>query len=269
MRIGLAQICTTRDLDANLRLVAEYTARAADRSCDVVLFPEATMRAFGHNLTEIAEPPDGPWANEVRAIAEDHGVTVVVGMFTPAPDGEKGPRVHNTLLAVGNGVDASYDKIHLYDAFGFSESDTVAAGEEQVRITPATDEALTLGLAICYDVRFPQLFINHAREGAAATLVPASWASGPGKVEQWELLVRARALDSTSWILACGQADPAASGVDAKPKAPTGVGHSMVVSPDGRVVARAEAAPDLLVADIDDPAATRESLPVLTNARLS
>ncbi|GAA1720379.1 carbon-nitrogen hydrolase family protein [Propioniferax innocua] len=269
MRIGLAQICTSRDLDANLQLVADHAARAAERSCDVVLFPEATMRAFGHNLTEIAQPIDGPWAEGLRSIADEHGITVVAGMFTPAPDGEKGARVHNTLLAVGNGVDTSYDKIHLYDAFGFSESDTVAAGEEQVRIAPATDEALTLGLATCYDVRFPQLFIDHARAGAAGVLLPASWGAGPGKVEQWELLVRARALDSTSWILACGQAEPSASGVEAKPKAPTGVGHSMIVSPDGRIVARAGAAPELLVADIDDPVSTRESIPVLTNARLS
>lgn len=266
MRIGLAQICTTRDLAANLGLVAEYTARARDQRCDLVLFPEATMRAFGHNLTSIAEPTDGPWATRVGQIAAEHGITVVAGMFTPAPDGPKGPRVHNTLLAVGPGVTESYDKIHLYDAHGFAESDTVAAGAELKRIR-GTD-GLTLGMSICYDVRFPQLFIAQARAGAAATLVPASWASGPGKLEQWELLVRARALDSTAWILACDQADPTASGVDARPGAPTGVGHSLVVAPDGRVVARAGAAPELLVAEIDDPAEARRSLPVLQNARL-
>lgn len=269
MRIALAQICSTRDVAANLDLVAEHTARAAAESADLVLFPEATMRAFGHNLTRIAEPVDGPWASAVRDIAAEHQITVVAGMFTPAPDGPQGPRVHNTLLATGAGVDAIYHKIHLYDAFGFAESDTVAPGEEQVTITPDRADNLTLGLATCYDVRFPQLFVNHARAGAAGSLLPASWGSGPGKVDQWELLVRARALDSTSWILACGQADPEAAGVEARPGAPTGVGHSMVVGPDGTVRARAGAAPELLVADIDDPAQVRENIPVLRNARLS
>lgn len=269
MRIALAQICTSRDLGANLALVAEYTAAAAAEGADVVVFPEATMRAFGHNLTGIAEPLDGPWASDVRRLAADHDITIIAGMFTPGTAGEKGERVRNTLIATGRQVDAHYDKIHLYDAFGFAESDTVEPGAEQIRITPATESGLTLGLATCYDVRFPQLFINHARAGAAAIALPASWAAGPNKVEQWELLVRARALDSTAWVLACGQADPEASGVEAKQKAPTGVGHSMIVGPDGEVVARAAAAPELLVADIDDAARVRETLPVLTNARLS
>lgn len=267
MRIGLAQICTGPDLDANLALVADHTAKAAADSCDVVVFPEATMRAFGHNLTSIAETTDGPWANRVREIAADHDITVIAGMFTPAPAGERGERVHNTLLAVGRGVDTSYHKIHLYDAFGFSESDTVAPGDTEIQITP--DGGLTLGLALCYDVRFGQLFIDHARTGAAASVVPASWAPGKGKRDQWELLIRARALDSTSWILACGQADPQASDVDSKPGAPTGIGFSAVVSPTGQIVAQAGPGPELLVADIDDPAEVREQIPVLRNARLS
>ena len=89
-----------------------------------MVFPEATMRRFGLPLAEIAEPTDGPWATRLDAIAAEHDVVVVAGMFTPADDG----RVHNTLRAVGPGVDAAYDKIHLFDAFGFRESDTVAPG---------------------------------------------------------------------------------------------------------------------------------------------
>ena len=98
-------------------------------------FPEATMCRFGVPLGPIAEPVDGPWADGVRRIATDSGITVIAGMFTPAGDG----RVTNTLIAAGPGTpnqpDTHYDKIHLYDAFGFTESRTVAPGHEPVVIT--------------------------------------------------------------------------------------------------------------------------------------
>lgn len=264
MKIAIAQVCTSRDVAANLSQVEERTAAAAAAGASLVVFPEATMRAFGHNLTEIAEPLDGPFATRVREIAREHGTTVVLGMFTPGSEG----RVRNTLLVTGPDVDTSYDKIHLFDAFGFSESDTVAPGEGLVRFDL---DGMTFGVAICYDVRFPQLFIDNARAGAAVHVVCASWGSGPGKAEQWELACRARAADSTAYVIACGQADPAESGVEAKEGAPTGVGHSLVASPLGEVVARAGAAPELLVVDLDpsDVPGVREKLPVLKNARLS
>ena len=267
MRIAAAQIVTGEDPQHNLELVAEWTSRAAGAGAQVVVFPEATQRAFGHNLTSIAEPTDGPWAKQVRRIAEQHGVTIVVGMFTPAEPSETGrARVTNTLLVVGGGVQQTYDKIHLYDAFGFQESTTVAPGTTPARVTL---DGLTLGLATCYDIRFPDLFTAHARAGAIATILPASWGAGPTKIDQWRLLARARALDSTQYIIACGQGLPSAAGVDAVDGAPTGVGHSMIVSPTGEVLAEAGEAPELLVADLDADVVTaaRQKLPVLANAR--
>ncbi|GAB3699193.1 carbon-nitrogen hydrolase family protein [Mariniluteicoccus flavus] len=264
MKIAVAQVCTDRDVAANLDLVAAKVAEAADAGAELVVLPEATMRAFGHNLTEIAEPLDGPFATRVRALAREHRITVVLGMFTPG-DGEK---VRNTLLIAGPDADASYGKVHLFDAFGFKESDTVDPGEGLTRFEVGGE---TVGVATCYDVRFPQLFIEHARAGARVQIVCASWGSGRGKAEQWDLLVRARALDSTSFVVACGQADPAQSGVEAKEGAPTGIGHSQVVSPMGEVLAKAEGAPELLVVDIDPAEAdrAREAIPVLVNAKLS
>ena len=112
------------------------------------------------------------------------------------------------------------------------------------------------GLTICYDVRFPELYRSLAADTGAVVLLPASWGAGPGKREQWELLVRARALDSTSWVVACGQADPLASGMTPASKAPTGIGHSLVADPYGRVVDALDDAPGLLVVDVD-PGARR------------
>jgi deaminated glutathione amidase len=258
MRIALAQIRSGTDPAANLRLVAEDVGRAADAGAALVVFPEATMCRFGVPLSPVAEPLDGPWASAVRAIAARAGVVVIAGMFVPSRDG----RVTNTLIATGPAVDTHYDKIHLYDAFGFTESRTVAPGCEPVVIDV---DGVGVGLTTCYDVRFPALYTELADRGAKVITVGASWGAGPGKLEQWTLLVRARALDSTSFVAAAGQAYPgpelAAKG------APLGVGGSLVASPFGAVVADAGPEPRLVVADIDlagvDDA--RDTLAVLRN----
>ena len=262
MRIAVAQILSGTDPADNLQLVRDYTGRAAEAGATLVVFPEATMCRFGIPLAPIAEPVDGPWADGVRAVAADAGITVVAGMFTPADDG----RVANTLLAVGPGTpnqpDTHYDKIHLYDAFGFTESRSVAPGREPVVITV---DGVGVGLTTCYDIRFPELFTTLARRGAQLIIVSASWAAGPGKLEQWTLLARARALDCTSYIVAAGQADP---GEPLASSAPTGVGGSLVVSPFGDVVASAGADPQLLVADLalEQVAKARETIAVLRNS---
>ena len=205
MRAAIAQIITGRDLAANLALVETYARQAKAGGADLVVFPEATMRSFGNSLLDIAEPLDGPWASRVRALAAELGVVIVAGMFTPGTSGD-GAKVRNTLLVTGRGLEASYDKIHLFDAFGFAESDTVDAGTDPVTFEL---DGVRFGLATCYDIRFPGLFTENADRGADVNIVCASWGSGPGKADQWKLLARARALDSTTMVLACGQGDPA------------------------------------------------------------
>ncbi|MFE2938265.1 carbon-nitrogen hydrolase family protein [Streptomyces sp. NPDC059255] len=269
MRIALSQLTTGPDPESNLGLLREEARRAADGGARAVVFPEASMACFGTPLAPVAEPLDGPWAEEVRRIAKDTGLVVVAGMFTPAPDG----KVANTLLATGPGVEASYDKIHLYDAFGYAESDSVAPGSEVVTIDV---DGVRIGLATCYDVRFPELFRAHADAGAVVSLLLASWGAGPGKREQWELLTRARALDATLWLAAVGQADPAASataaaGATGASNAPTGIGHSAVIGPDGTVRQSLGGAPGMLLADLDpdEVTAVRRAVPVLANRRLA
>ncbi|SHF32787.1 carbon-nitrogen hydrolase family protein [Streptoalloteichus hindustanus] len=262
MQIGLCQIVSTPDPEANLSLVRDGVAEAAGRGAEVVVFPEATMACSGVNWAEVAEPLDGPWAGRVRRIAAEAGVVVVVGMFTPDPDG----RVRNTLLVTGPGVETHYDKIHLFDAFGYQESKYVAPGDQPVTFAVG---GITVGVATCYDVRFPGLFTALAERGASVVLLPASWGAGPGKREQWELLVRARALDSTSWVVACDQADPVTVGREPIGTAPCGIGVSTVVDPWGRVHARLGAEPDCLVVEIDPATAAeaRRTNPVLANRR--
>ena len=259
MRIALAQISSGHHIEKNLSRISAMARTAADQGAELVVFPEAAMYAFGAPLAAIAEPIDGPFATSVQVLAAELGLTIVAGMFTPADDG----RVFNTLLVAGPDTVSHYDKIHLFDAFGFEESRTVAPGD--ARRTVMVGHA-AVSLATCYDVRFPNLFIENAADGAQVSVVSASWASGPGKVEQWELLVRARAIDSTTYLIACDQALPA--GV-APGSTPTGVGHSMVVSPYGEVLGHLGDSEDLLVVDIDltEVATARATVPVLRNRR--
>nr|WP_206323026.1 carbon-nitrogen hydrolase family protein [Streptomyces sp. HNM0575] len=260
----MCQFTASTDPEDNLRTIDELAARAAGEGARLAVFPEAAMARFGIPLGPVAQPLDGPWADAVRETARRHRLTVVAGMFTPSPDG----RVTNTLLATGPDVDTAYDKIHLYDAFGFSESDTVAPGEKVVTIDV---EGVRVGLATCYDVRFPELFRAHADEGAVLSVLPASWGAGPSKLDHWRLLTRARALDATLWLAAVGQAPPGPDADISQPtKAPTGIGHSVLVGPDGRVHEEAGETPELIVADVDADkvAKVRKAVAVLDNRRL-
>jgi len=265
MRIALAQIVSSADPAANLLGVEQVARDAAADGAELVVFPEAAMCAFGSDLGAVAEPLDGPWAGRVRELAAELDVTIVAGMFTPGDGG----RVRNTLVvATPTGDGDHYDKIHLFDAFGYAESDSVQGGERAVTVDVGDHR---VGVATCYDIRFPGLFLANAASGAKVSVVCASWGAGPGKVEQWQLLARARAVDTTTFVVAVGQGDPATQGVEATSSAPTGVGHSMVVSPFGAVLTELGAEPGLVVVDLDlaDVDAARGTLPVLANQRFA
>ncbi len=232
-----------------------------------MVFPEATMRRFGLPLAEIAEPVDGPWAQRLRKIAEHHQLVIVAGMFTPSGDG----RVKNTLRAVGPDVDAHYDKIHLFDAFGFRESDTVAAGAEPVMITVGDAK---VGLTTCYDVRFPGLYLKLAELGRASDLRGGVLGSGR---RQDRTMAAAHPRSRPGQHLVCDrcrvrpiqQRRDRDQALDVDDNAPTGVGYSVAVSPSGEVLESLDAAPGLLVADLDLDVVeqTRAAIPVLANRR--
>ncbi|WP_248492298.1 carbon-nitrogen hydrolase family protein [Tsukamurella sp. PLM1] len=259
MTVALAQIEATADPAANAALVEDAVRRAAVENAQLAVFPEATMCRFGVPLGPVAEPLDGPWATRIAAAAAATGVHLVAGMFTPAADG----RVRNTLLSIApDGARAHYDKIHLFDAFGFAESRTVKPGDRAVLVDVA---GVTVGLSTCYDLRFPALYQGLADAGAQAILAPASWGDGPGKLDAFTTLSRARALDSTTFVVAVDQARPAV----AEGRAPRGVGGSLAVGPDGAVLAQAGAGPELLVVDLplERLDEVRATLPVLANRR--
>lgn len=262
MRVAMAQISSGTDPASNLEIIAAEAATAAADGADLVVFPEATMCRFGVPLSPVAEPLDGPWASAVADVAHVNDLWIIAGMFTPADDG----RVANTLLIVGpDGQRYGYDKIHLYDAFGFAESATVAPGAALVTVTIGEH---TVGVATCYDLRFPDQFVGLADAGAELIVVPASWGAGDGKLRQWQTIATARALDTATFVAAVGQAlpdDPVAR----SSKAPTGIGFSQLTDPFGSVVAAYDETPvtSTVELDLSIVATAREQLGVLVNRR--
>ena len=265
MRIALAQFTAGTEPAANLELVLAQIGRAAASGAQLVVFPEAMSCSFARARIEAAEALDGPWANAVRQAAADAGVTVIVGIFTPGGNG----KVRNTLLVTGPDLDAHYDKLHLFDAYGYLESDQIEPGDAVVTVSIA---GVVCGLSTCYDIRFPELYKQLAAAGAELIVVPASWAPGERKVEQWRSLAVARALDSTSFVVAVDQAEPP-SDPDAETggRRPTGVGHSLVVDPLGEILLELDAEPRLVTIDLDLDVvrAARNALPVLANSRFT
>ena len=190
---------------------------------DLVVFPESMMRDFGDpgsDISEFAEDLDGPFVKRLTELAGVHDVTLVAGMFERSEDPA---RPYNTLVVVdGEGLRASYRKIHLYDSFGYKESDRLLAGD----LEPAVVEigGFQVGLMTCYDLRFPEMARALVDRGAEVLVVPAAWVAGPRKVDHWRTMLKARAIENTVYVVAAGQPGPRYSG------------HSMVVSPRGEVL---------------------------------
>ena len=249
----VAMIQTAASLDP-----AENRARLAELcpdDADLVVFPEAFARDFGQPGTSVApfaETLGGPFAEEVGRVAAARGTTIVAGMFEPSTDPE---RPFNTLVVRGT-VEASYRKIHLYDSFGYRESDHLMAGA----IEPVTFKLddFTVGLLTCYDLRFPELSRLLVDAGADVLVAPSAWVAGHRKVDHWLTLARARAIENTVYVVAVGQCGPRYSG------------HSAVIDPLGDVVVGADAEAGVLRATLhpDRVREARETNPSLANRRL-
>ena len=221
--VAVAQFAPGMDKQANLRRAVELVRAAVDQG--------ARRRAPRYAMFTAPPPTTGswplrnPWTAATCRLRDrrDCGVYLVAGVNEAVDDPE---RFANTTVAVGpdGALLVCYRKLHLYDAFGFTESAVVRPGE----ITdPAvfTVDGLTFGVQTCYDLRFPEVTRRLADAGAHAVVLGAEWVPGPEKKEHWKLLVRARAVENTLYVAAAGR-DRA-----------DGVRHSMVADPMGVVVA--------------------------------
>jgi predicted amidohydrolase len=259
MRIALCQLVSSprksENLDAGRRAIREARRRGAD----VALLPEVFMAYIAPHdpvvAAEVAEPVDGPFVAGLAAEARAQRLYVGCGIWEAAP----GERVRAFNTAVLLGPDGSlvlrYRKTHLYDAFGYRESDRIVAADEPPAV--ARTPLGTFGLLVCYELRFPELARVVALAGADVLLLPSAWVAGVLKEYHWTTLLAARAIENTIFVAGANQTGNIS------------VGRSRLVDPMGMTLAEAGEEPCVIAGDVDLEriARVREKLPALRHRR--
>ncbi len=265
IRAACVQFSARADKSENVALMAPLVTEAAERGADIVLLPEKWNAWMdGPRLRPLAERIDsGETVHAMADWAREHGINLIGGSIAIAADDNT---VQNVSLAFdrhGNRI-AAYTKIHLFDVdvggFSYRESDGTAPGSDLVT---AELDGITVGLTVCYDLRFPELYRALALDrGARILTIPSNFTLHTG-MAHWEVLLRARAIENQAFVLATGQ-HGTPGGLD-KPS----YGHSMIIDPWGTVLAQAPDGDGVIVADLDlaAQAAIRERLPALLHIR--
>ncbi len=276
-------MCSGADKVENLRVAERLIDVAAERDARFIVLPEM-FNCLGPRpvLRAGAEPLAGPTAQWARQQAVRHRIWLLAGSFVEKWDSSDRTRNTSLLISPGGDVVATYHKIHLFDCdvpgAEFHESQFVTPGDEIV--TATADGVGTVGMSICYDLRFPELYRILALQGAEIVVVPAAFTAKTGP-PHWEVLLRARAIENQVYVIAAGQHGRSGAGL-------AWHGHSMIIDPWGTVIARAgdpgtatgaaggnpggaalDVGDAVVVADIDLDflARTRRTLPSLVNRR--
>lgn len=205
---GLVQMCSVNDVAANYATCARLVRAAAEKGCKIVFFPEcfAFIGARPGEAQAIAEPLEGPTISRYRALAREHSVWLSLGGFQEKCEGEES-KIFNTHVVVdaAGEIQAAYRKIHLYDVpmVGLVESRQALAGDALVSCDSVAGR---LGVTICYDMRFPELYQKLTFvHGAQVLLMPSAFAMKTGAAH-WETLLRARAIETQCYVVAAAQA---------------------------------------------------------------
>jgi predicted amidohydrolase len=262
---AVVQMTSTADVERNLATAERLVDEAAARGARFVSLPEnfAFLRSEGEPVPE-AQALDGPWVARLAALARRHGVTLLLGSLPEKVPAEA--RVYNTSVLIGpdGGTLAVYRKMHLFDIDlpgleHLKESRAVLPGTE---VVVAAAPFGMVGLSICYDVRFPELYRRLARQGARVLAVPSAFTERTGK-DHWEVLLRARAIENLAYVVAAAQ-----TGHHGKGR--TSHGHAMIVDPWGAVLAQVPDGEGVAVAvlDFERQDRLRLELPALSHVRL-
>jgi len=285
MRAAAIQTTATADRTENLRAAGTLVDQAADAGAELVVLPEYfSVAGSARSTKERAETLEGPTVSWAAEQAERHHIWLVAGTFPERPDPDAtDTRMRSTSCVLGpdGTVAAVYRKVHLFDVqvegAKFRESATFAPGQvlSTVALSPSRPEGPdigagegggrpadpVLGVSVCYDLRFPELYRILTLRGATIVTVPSAFTAATGPAH-WEVLLRARAIENEVFVVAAAQIGELPGGM------PSCHGHSMIIDPWGTVLAEAdEAGPGLVVADLDfsDQERVRRQLPVLAN----
>jgi predicted amidohydrolase len=249
LKAAAVQLNSQADPETNLRVTRELVARAAERGAQLVLLPEnfayfgdeRQKGAWAERLGDFSAPIQGA----LLAMARESGVTVVAGGL---PELSADPaRPFNTCVVISPAgkVTASYRKIHLFDVVTpdgveYLESRSTSPGSE---LSVTQIGGARVGLSICYDLRFPELYRGLVQRGAEILVVPAAFTLSTGR-DHWHVLLRARAIESLCWVVAAGQ-------WGTRPGGRTSYGHSLIVDPWGTIVAECSEGIGYALAELD------------------
>ncbi len=265
LRAAVVQLNSTADRQRNLAAADRLTRAAAAGGAQLVVLPEKwAVLGTPEQTADGAEPLDGPALTWAAAIARELEIDLLAGSI--AERGEDGAKGHNTSVHFGPDGEAraTYRKIHMFDVEvggrAYRESEHEDPGEEIV--VSSTAGGVELGLSVCYDLRFPELYRALAVRGARVLLVPSAFTLATTR-EHWEVLLRARAIEEQAFVVAANQVGEHAPGYRSG-------GRSMIVDPWGLVLAQAPDSETFAIADLDldRQAEIRRTLPSLANRRL-
>ncbi|MHB2001132.1 MAG: carbon-nitrogen hydrolase family protein [Solirubrobacteraceae bacterium] len=269
MRVAAVQLSSTSDLASNLEAADRNVRAAAADGAELVVLPEKWPLIGSHEkLLAGAETLDGESVSWARSVARELSIELVAGSITERVPGRE--MLQNTSLHVGGdgSIRAAYQKLHMFDVEidgrVYRESAVEQGGSEIVvsEIPSAAGEPIPLGLAICYDLRFPELFRILALRGALIVTLPSAF-TRPTTIDHWEILVRARAIENATFMIAANQVGPHGDRYDSG-------GRSMIVDPWGVVLVVAddrERGPVIADLDLDRQREVRAGLPSLANRR--
>jgi deaminated glutathione amidase len=263
MRAAVVQLNSTDQYDRNLEVAERLVRDAASDGAELVVLPEKwTVLGPPEAIRGAAEPLDGPALSSASGWARELGIFLVAGSVAELVAGEE--KLANTSVMLGPGGErlAIYRKVHMFDVevddVSYRESAIEQAGD---RIELADADGITVGLTICYDLRFPELYRILALRGARVITVPSAFTERTGR-DHWEPLIRARAIEDQVFVLAAGQ-------IGSAPPHYRSYGRSMIVDPWGVVLAQAPDTECFVSADLDfaKQDQVRERLPSLRHRR--
>lgn len=268
MKMLLAQMTSVKDIHANLAAVQEFAQQASSHRCNLLVLPEMFAQFGVSDTTELAALEthfNGPVGRIIRSLAKEHGVWIVAGTVpVDAQDGER-PKARCHVIDDQGELITFYDKIHLFDATvgdtqgSYKESDSYSYGREPVVFDSPWGR---LGLAVCYDLRFPEVFRSLNDQGAELVFLPSAFTYKTGKMH-WDALIKARAIENGYFVAGVNQTGQH----DEKRQT---WGHSQLVHPNGTVDTLAEDVDALMVGvDFSEVSEFRSAVPVNQHRRLS